>query len=291
MNIEQYPYINVKVIAKSLNLLGEALTTFELDYPRYIHSEILTHRVFSRNAQSSRAVPVSKTLDINNDWVRPIVWGKNKAGMSSTEELSGEDLIKAQELWDQHAQNSFNISKELSNFGLHKQFANRITEPFSRIKVVLTGTEFSNFYWLRDDDVSAQPEIVYLVREMKNADEAFAPTQLDTGHWHLPYIFQEFDSKGKQYFLDEKANVLGLEDAVKISASCCAQSSYRKLDQSKEKAIDIYNKLFSGSKPHLSPTEHIAKVGPKYMDFKTPGVTHMDKAGNAWSGNLKNFVQ
>jgi hypothetical protein len=286
-----YKYINVKVIAKSLNLLGDPITTFELDYPRYIHSEIMTHRVFGRNAQSSRAVPVNKTLEVNTDFVKPIIWGKNKAGMSSKEELQDETLNKVRELWDRHARTTFEVSKELTDLGLHKQWSNRITEPFSRIKVVITATEWDNFFWLRDDEDAAQPEIVELAQRMKDAYEDFAATQLDTGHWHLPYVFQEFDSKGNQYFLDETASVIPLEDAVKISVSCCAQVSYRRLDQSKEKAIDIYNKLFSGPKPHLSPCEHPAKVGPKYMDFKTPGITHMDKAGNAWSGNLKNFVQ
>lgn len=286
-----YKYIDVKVIAKSLNLKGEAVTTFEVDYPRYIHSEIMTHRVFGRNAQSSRAVPVAKTLEANTNWVRPILWGKNKAGMAHKEVLAGSDLATAENLWDLHAQNAFAVSQALSEVGLHKAWSNRITEPFSRIKVVITATEWDNFFWLRDDEESAQPEIVELAQRMKEEYESFAATQLDTGHWHLPYVNQGFDSKGKQYFTDEFDKILKVQDAVKISASCCGQVSYRKLDQSKAKAIDIYEKLFSGSKPHLSPCDHIAKVGPKWMDYRTPGVTHMDREGNAWSGNLKNFVQ
>lgn len=286
-----YRYINVKVIAKSLNLRGEAVTTFELDYPRWLLAELNTHRVFGRNSQSSRAVPVNKTVEVNTNWVRPIVWGKNKAGMSSSEELQGETLQKVQEVWDRHAVASFDASKELSELGLHKQYTNRMTEWCSRVKTVVTATEWDNFFWLRNDEEAAQPEIVELAQRMKEAYEDYPSVQLDTGHWHLPYVFQEFDSKGKQYFLDEFANVMKIEDALKISVSCCAQVSYRRLDQTKEKAIEIYEKLFSGPKPHLSPTEHAMKVGPKYMDFRTPGVTHIDRTGNAWSGNIKGFVQ
>ena len=78
-----YTSISAKVIAKSINENGTVITTFELDYPRYIHAEVMTHRVFSRNAQSSRAVPVANTLQINQDFVRPIVYGANIPGMSS----------------------------------------------------------------------------------------------------------------------------------------------------------------------------------------------------------------
>ena len=286
-----YKYINVKIIAKSRNLRGQDIVTYELDMPRYIWAECLTHRVFGRNAQSSRAVPVNKTLEVNSDWVSPIVWGKNKAGMSSSEELSGEVLAEVQSVWNNAAESVLGASKRLSELGLHKQYANRITEPFSRIKVIVTATEWDNFFWLRDDENAAQPEIVELAQRMKEINESTPAIQLDQGMWHLPYVFQEFTSKGKQIFLDNDAKELDVKTALKISASSCAQVSYRKLDDSVEKALQIYDKLFSGPKPHMSPTEHQAKVPPKYADFRTPGITHMDRNGNAWSGNLKNFVQ
>lgn len=288
---QDYDYINVKIISKSRNLRGQDIVTYELDYPRYIHSEIMTHRVFGRNAQSSRAVPVDKTIAVNANWVKPIVWGKNKSGMNSSEELSGDNLLEVQSLWNNTAEYVLGASKRLSELGLHKQFANRITEPFSRIKVIVTATEYDNFFWLRDDEDAAQPEIVELAQRMKEVNDSTPTIQLDQGMWHLPYVFQEFTSKGKQIFLDNDAKELDIKTALKISASCCAQVSYRNLDDSVEKALKIYDRLFSGPKPHMSPTEHQAKVPPKYADFRTPGITHMDRLGNAWSGNLKNFVQ
>lgn len=286
-----YKYINVKIISKSRNLRGQDIVTYELDYPRYIHSEIMTHRVFGRNAQSSRAVPVDKTIAVNANWVKPIVWGKNKSGMNSSEELSGDNLLEVQSLWNNTAEYVLGASKRLSELGLHKQFANRITEPFSRIKVIITATGYDNFFWLRDDEDAAQPEIVELAQRMKEVNDSTPTVQLDQGMWHLPYVFQEFTSKGKQIFLDNDAKELDIKTALKVSASCCAQVSYRNLDDSVEKALKVYDRLFSGPKPHMSPTEHQAKVPPKYADFRTPGITHMDRNGNAWSGNLKNFVQ
>ena len=91
-----YPFIKVKIIADSISQTdGIRLTTFELEYPRYIHAEIMTHRVFSRNAQSSRAVPVDKQLErVRTSPVLPIEWGANKAGMSSATLLdSAKELI------------------------------------------------------------------------------------------------------------------------------------------------------------------------------------------------------
>lgn len=286
-----YKYINVKIIAKSRNLRGQDIITYELDYPRFIHAEIMTHRVFGRNAQSSRAVPIAKTLEVNQDFVRPIIYGANQAGMSSSKELTDSALNASKVQWDLAANNAFELSQRLNDAGLHKQWANRVTEPFSRIKVIITATEWENFFWLRDDEDAAQPEIVELAQRMKEVNEAAPTIQLDQGMWHLPYVFQEFTSKGKQIFLDNDAKELDIKTALKISASCCAQVSYRNLDDSVEKALKIYDRLFSGPKPHMSPTEHQAKVPPKYADFRTPGITHMDRNGNAWSGNLKNFVQ
>ena len=216
-----YKYINVKIIAKSRNLRGQDIITYELDYPRFIHAEIMTHRMFGRNAQSSRAVPIAKTLEVNQDFVRPIVYGANQSGMSSSKELEGQGLYDAKYDWDVAAESAFDISAALNKLGLHKQWANRITEPFSRIKVIITATEFDNFFWLRDDEDAAQPEIVELAQRMKEVNDNTPTIQLDQGMWHLPYVFQEFTSKGKQIFLDNDAKELDVKTALKISASCC----------------------------------------------------------------------
>jgi len=291
---------SVKVIQDSSDTQGNRLLTYEIETYRYIWAEVLTHKMLNKNAQSSRAVPVSSVLSVNeSNPVFPIAWGKNKGGMSATEVLEGSELATAQTLWFEAARNAFQTSKELSDLGLHKMWANRLTEPFSRIKVVITGTEWDNFLWLRDDPEAAQPEIVDLARKIKEAQINSDSVLLFAGQAHVPYVDRVSIGNGMQYFVKGEGEV-SLEIALKISASCCGQVSYRKLDDSFEKALSIYDRLFDGPKPHFSPSEHqgIVMNTPKLnlwnRVFNTKwqeGVSHVDQDCNFWSGNLKGFIQ
>lgn len=294
----EYKNISVKIIADSISPQGVRLTTYELQYPRYIHAEIMTHRVFSRNAQSSRAVPVKKALEMES--VTPIVWGKNVAGMSSTEELEGIQLESAKALWNEAVNVTKIFSARLAEQGLHKQWANRMTEWFSPIKIVVTATEWDNFFWLRNDPEAAQPEIVELARKMEEAMDSSEPVKLDPGQWHLPYVKTLSDRNGfRGYFLQMNGGddyiewrEVDLETAKKVSAGCCAAVSYRN-NPSIEKCLEIWNKLFSGPKPHLSPVEHQATPVDYFMDSEEwpKGVTHITRNGDFFSGNLRDWVQ
>ena len=293
---------SVQVIQDSRNLQGNRLITYEIETYRYIWAEVLTHKMLNKNAQSSRAVPVKSVLSVNeSDPVTPIVWGKNKGGMSASEVLEGESLEKAKIIWNEAAVAAFGYSKQLAELQLAKMWANRITEPFSRIKAVMSGTEWDNFEWLRDDPDAAQPEIVDLARKIKEAKSKSIPFELRPGEAHVPYVGRlRNDPRDGVIYLDSNDDILSLEDALKISASCCGQVSYRKLDDSFEKAMEIYNRLFDGPKPHFSPCEHqgivmqVTKL--QHLSVFNPevwenGVSHVDREGNLWSGNLKGFVQ
>ena len=293
---------SVQVIQDSRNLQGNRLITYEIETYRYIWAEVLTHKMLNKNAQSSRAVPVKSVLSVNeSDPVTPIVWGKNKGGMSASEQLEGIELESAKQLWRAAADNAFIYSKRLSEIGLHKMWSNRLTEAFSRIKAVMSGTEWDNFEWLRDDPDAAQPEIVDLARKIKEAKSKSTPFELRPGEAHVPYVGRlRNDPRDGVVYLDSNDDILSLEDALKISASCCGQVSYRKLDDSFEKAMEIYNRLFDGPKPHFSPCEHqgIAMQVTKLQHLSVfnpevweDGVSHVDREGNLWSGNLKGFVQ
>lgn len=84
--------INADIIADSKNEHGQRITTFILTYPRIIHAELLTHRLFSRNAASSRAIPASKMIkDIEKDPFIPVAWQKAHSGMQGTEYFTEED--------------------------------------------------------------------------------------------------------------------------------------------------------------------------------------------------------
>lgn len=290
--------IVVKIVADSINENGNRITTFELEYHRFIHSEIMTHRLFSRNAMSSRAVPVAKMIEqVRNNPATPIHWGKNQAGMQADVELNGVDkygnnlaeLLKVR--WYEAAKMQASFAQEFSDHGLHKQIVNRLLEPFQMMKTVLTATEFDNFFWLRCDP-DAQPEIQELANCMFEAMKQSKPEYIKEGQWHTPYVdhWKEGEDFGYMIYEDGKPKIINEEEAKAISASCCAQVSYRVLNNTYEKAMDIYNKLASGRKVHASPFEHVAAPmsdSPSHDD----GVTHRDNIGGYWSGNLKGWIQ
>ena len=239
--------VSAKIIADSVAAKsGNRVTTFELEYPRYIHSQLMTHRVFSRNCASSRAIPINKVIEqIECDSQEPM-WTYNKSGMQGKEVQEEELKNKCLSVWNKARDNAVNTAKELVGLGIHKQDANRLLEPFQTMKTVLTGTEFSNFFKLRIHK-DAQPEIRALAECMRCAINQSMPTIAYEGYWHLPYISEEDLAK------------FGLEKAKKISTSCCAQVSYRALDQSEKKALAIFDKLVSGDIIHGSAFEHICR--------------------------------
>lgn len=299
--------ISAKIIAHSKSSVNDKeIITWELEYPRFIHSELLTHRLFSRNAASSRAIPVSKMIEmVRDNPAAPIHWGKNQPGMQAKEELQGFELSRSKARWKQAAWGAAAEAEDMAFFGCHKQIVNRILEPFQWMKTVVTSTEWDNWYWLRNHP-DAQPEIKRLAEVMWEAKENSLAIPLFPGDWHVPY----YDNGTWIAGVDEKNT---LEEALAISASCCAQVSYRKLDDSLEKAQDIFAKLIESKPCHASPCEHQATPMKKTHaygqapDFhpsdkgtcnhpNSPlsweeGVTHADRRGKLWSGNFEGFVQ
>lgn len=287
--------ITVRIIADSVNPAGVRLTTWELEYPRMVHSELMTHRVFSRNAASSRAIPVKKlrqrTLD---EIMTPVHWGANMAGMQAKQQLTGFRLKVAQAIWKMAGLTAVGYAYLLDKAGLHKQLANRGMETYHNIKVVVTSTEWNNWYWLRDHS-DAQPEIHVLASLMKQCHDQGEPEELREGEVHLPYI----DKNRATGELSSAGVPVTLEDAIKISCSCCAQVSYRLLNQSIEKALFIYDKLVTSTPVHASPFEHVARVpmynlkmnNDQYPETWEDGFTHADREGGMWSNNFREWIQ
>lgn len=289
--------ISAKVIAYS-RFRRKRIITMEFEYPRFIHGELMTHRVFSRNAASSRAIPVSAMLEqVRNNPAMPIHWGLNEPGMQAKATLNTALTASAKYLWCKAAKMAASIAEALNNIGLHKQTANRILEPFQTMKTVVTSTEWENFFWLRNHP-DAQPEIQELARLALEAIEEYSYVELAVGDWHMPYF-------GDGYWLNGCG--IPLEDALAISSSCCAQVSFRKLDDSLDKAKRIYARLVESEPVHASPFEHQATpiatsrkerngfeyvVNPKgNPEHWQDGITHVDREGNFWSGNLCGFIQ
>lgn len=233
--------INVKVIADSKHG-SNRVTTFELEYPRYIHSELMTHRVFSRNAASSRAIPIEKMIEqATHNTVIPM-WTHNQAGMQGEPVKDLATINKANRTLQAMLKYVVDGVRDLSEMGIHKQNANRYLEPFQHIKTIVTATDFENFFNLRYHE-DAQPEIRALAVEMFGAYHKSKPRKLEFHEWHLPYA----------------ENIANLEEAKKVSASCCAQVSYRKNDDSAEKAELVYDRLVGGEPLHASPFEHVCR--------------------------------
>jgi thymidylate synthase ThyX len=286
--------ISAKVIADSICYpTGARITTFEVSPPRWILSELNTHRVFGRNSASSRAIPLKSNINnILNNTATPVYWGKNKPGMVADEEISEESKIKANEIWLKARDSAIEYAIQLEELGIHKQISNRLIENFSYQKVIITSTEWINFFNQRAHK-DAQPEfreLAYMMLDLYN--KASDIEVLYENEWHTPYV-KHIRIDNDLYYLDTDNNFLSLEDALKISVSSCAQVSYRKNDNTLEKAIDIFSKLNLNDveKPkHLSPLDHQATP---ILVNTTKGITHVDVDNeyNKWSGNLKGWVQ
>ncbi|ARB12622.1 hypothetical protein BIS47_118 [Klebsiella phage vB_KpnM_BIS47] len=269
---------------------------------------------------SSRAIPIKKMIEqVQQNPAMPVKFGKNQPGMQDAGEHSAQlgDGYSAEEWWKLAGLSAARFAAEFADAGYHKQIANRLLEPYQRMKTVVTATDWNNFFWLRVDP-DADPTIYELAKAMKEASDNSIPDPLEPGQWHTPYVdhvygFEDIDDKECAVFegycvLDEenKPVMLTLEEALAISASCCAQVSYRVLNTSKEKALDIYEKLVSGNKVHASPFEHQAtpmkgefsQYGydpsvniPGYAVSWEEGITHADRQGQLWSGNLRGWLQ
>lgn len=283
--------ITAKVICDSISLEGKRITSLQLKFHRFILPEFNTHRVFSRNASSSRAIPVSKMLDqVRNNPAMPVHWGKNQPGMKAREQLSGEEYEQSKSYWLQAAQQAADLAEEMNAVGLHKQVANRILEPFQHIHVIVTSTEWDNFFALRDHP-DAQPEIQVLAHEMNIIMQASTPKILHPGQWHLPYVNEEEQRK------------YSLAETIKMSAARCARVSYMKHDGESpalEDDLELFNMLvtrpytdkfgnvLTDNDPiHASPVEHQATP-----DIKTQtSMHHVDWHSKQFHGNFVGWIQ
>jgi len=252
---------------------SKRIDTLLLRYPRCIHSEFMTHRMFSRNASSSRAIPVEKLIqDVLDDPYVPLHWGANQKGMQASEECNTQILIlderftrtgcrpaSREEAWLYARDNAVAMARAFSKAGYHKQIVNRLLEPFSHITVVVTSSNWSNFLALRDHK-DAEPHIMLLAREVRKALKSAKPQILNPGEAHLPFI------KDSDVLEVMSMNISGqtkFELLRKLSVACCASTSYKTVegfDMTFDRAVALYDKLFTMKPVHASPFEHIVEA-------------------------------
>lgn len=274
---------SAQVIADSINYHGHRLTTMVVTMHRFVLAEFNTHRVFSRNSASSRAIPVEAQIRRGlEDPAYPVVLPCEQPGMSGGATLEGDDYNDAFFLLaDIRSRTLEAITDYIDRHPdkatrLHKSILNRPMEWFQWHTVVVTSTEWKNFFDLRVHP-AAQPEMREAATAMMEAYYASKPQELGPGDWHTPFID---DETVKQW------GVWSLEAALKTSAARCAWVSTMKhgRDATWEDIEDIYTKLTAGLKDgepvHASPFEHQA----------TPALS-VDQIAGRVEGNFKGWHQ
>ena len=285
--------ISATTILRSRNVSDpdkkRVLSTLLLRYPRWIHAEMRTHRQLrlgepaefptpsimecpdlSRNASSSRAIPVEKLIsDITDDAAMPLFWGMNERGMQAFQEgdeylsVPGHDSkMSREQAWILARDRAIEMARSFSKAGYHKQIANRLLEPFSHINVLVSATEWENFLLLRDHP-DAEPHIRMLAIEIRKCLERTDDIQeIDQDQMHLPFVTPETIQYVEKWagpeirFADSKFDRL----LAIMSIACCASTSYKTVegfDMAVETALSIYQKLVENVL-HASPFEHIA---------------------------------
>jgi thymidylate synthase ThyX len=249
----QKTMIQAVVVADSITKKGDRLTTMVLTYPRIIHSEVMTHRMFSRNSASSRAIPFEKMVkSVQENPFIPIAWQKDHKGMQGNEYFTDKDEIRLRELeWLKAANQAVLYAKNLNNpYGVTKQLCNRLLEPFMWHTVIITsGKEgLENFFNLRNHE-AAEIHIQELAKRMLEVYNESTPKQLQAGEWHIPF--------GDEWYSASSSFNL------KVSTAKCARVSYTVVgEESKEpnyeNDIKLHDKLLESG--HFSPFEHCAQA-------------------------------
>lgn len=257
----------VKIIARSISEQGMPLITTQFKYPRFIHAEFMTHREFSRNASSSRAIPVAKMIEqVRNDPAMPIHWGANQPGMQADNQLDDDGILIAKSCWMAAAGHAAAQAETMASMGLHKQVANRVLEPYQWMHVIATTSNTSNFFGLRRHK-DAQPEIKLVADLWHEALEDFPATLVRQGEWHLPYITQADVENAVTYLQAGRItrDMPSMEERFRLltamSAARCARVSYLTHDgelPTVQQDLDLYQRLVGAQPLHASPTEHQA---------------------------------
>lgn len=289
--------ISVEPVLRSRNMAApeKVLSTFIMRYPRWIHAEARTHRLLSieedleifvptcsvmsdpnlsRNASSSRAIPVEKMIkDVIENPAIPLHWGANQRGMQAeNQHTSGVYLRRLGEdhyihmdrkmAWLTACNYAIEAAQAFASAGYHKQLVNRLLEPFSHITVVVSATEWTNFIGLRNHK-DAEPHIQLLAKALKKELERTDNIQeLQPGEWHYPFVTEETRSDLLSYMTQNFIDIQLMPEYLRaISVACCASTSYKTVDgfsMTPDRGKALHDKLVGSDPLHASPAEHVA---------------------------------
>jgi len=297
--------ITAKIVLDSISPEGIRLPSVHCKLPRIILAEINTHRVLTRNSRSTRAVPTSRLLsEVRKNPYMPIRYDGNKPGMQAGAALPRDAARECARVWKQSARQAADTAEKLFNLGLHKQWAGRVLEPYLFTDVLITSTNWTNFFGLRVHP-DAQPEFECLARKVHEALEASTPRLLLPGQWHLPYIDAENDIELALRYTTENENcgtdarllaVHVMKNLRLLSAARCARISYKPFNgENSEVAAELERaKKLMGPPLHASPFEHQAT--PDMFTAGTVSDDRGDREQITWvnrrlHGNFYGWVQ
>lgn len=241
-----------RVEADSLSSDGIRLTSLVVTFPAIVQAQVLTHRAFSRNSSSMRAIPVEKLIkQVQEDPYIPEVWGKNQKGMQPAPEI--ETPIAARNSWTWALDHSLQAAQDLAHCSVHKELVNRLLHPFSWVTMIITATDWDNFFELRCHP-AAQYEIRKLAEMMRESLRASFPRRKEIGQWHLPFIPQEEEPAYDTWTLR------------RFSTARSGRVSYNNHYGKRDLADDLRlaKDLLDNKPAHSSPSEHHATPDPEY---------------------------
>lgn len=278
---------SARILADSLSPRGVRLTTLEVTFPRIVLAEFNTHRMFSRNSASSRAIPVEKMLKkVKEDPFIPIYWGKNQKGMQAEEEFAEHEQEGLKLQWLRARDQMVYAAESLLQTGVHKQVTNRLLEPWLWHTVIVTATEWDNWRGLRCNK-DAQPEIRRIAEMMVELQDSSEPTPVQEDDWHLPLVDDRFDLEVAGF---------SLTDIIKICIGRCCRVSYLTHDGKRDPQadIDLFDKLLKSG--HMSPFEHAARPMTRWEcaeKYGTRGevIGDNETPQKNFAGNFRGWVQ
>lgn len=292
---------------------GVRLTTMEVTFPRFILAELNTHRTFSRNSASSRAIPVERRIaQVRENPFVPEAFTQNRKGMQADVTLDDAEQSIAEKIWRKAAESACDTAEELALLGVHKQHANRILEPYVWHTVVISATEFANFFALRTDK-AAQPEMQIIAKMMLEAYEASVPRELEPGDWHLPYVDVAHEGPGRRPMIYALPGVpmtaefippemtthqvaaliaQSFKPYIAASVTRCAAVSYERQSAERplEELLKRHDELLAAG--HMSPFEHQARVATheEMQDYASWfAIDHPEAGLNFTKGFIGNF--
>lgn len=279
--MEQHNRISATIIADSKNEFGDRITTMLLRFPRIVLAEFNTHRVLSKNSASSRAIPFKRMVKmVETEPFIPIKWMKEHTGMQGKEYFTDEE-VETYGLLEDHLtarDNAVAIASRQHEKKLSKQICNRYLEPFMYHTVLVTGTEWENFFALRAHP-DAEIHIADLAEKMLFAYNASYPTLLKAGEWHIPYG-DKFDMERLDKKIVADNNIADFSRAhpmiggntsvtdlykLRIATARCARTSYMNHEGKDDYDADIrlHDDLLVSEPLHASPAEHCAQTMSK----------------------------